>query len=67
MPYPLLSTGDEGKNQDGYALVGAKDGILSSTCSHQTFAARNQKLTNIIDVIYEKIENKIQQIGNEIQ
>ena len=47
MPNPLLSTGDEGKNQDGHALVGAKDDALSSTCSHQTFATRDEMKSNI--------------------
>ena len=34
MPNPLLSTGDEGKNQDGHALGGAKDAILKSHKYH---------------------------------
>ena len=42
MPHTLLSAGDEGKDQDGHALVGAKDDTLSSTCSHQAFAARDR-------------------------
>lgn len=42
MSNPLLSTGDEGKNQNGNAMVWAKNDYLSSTCSYQAFAARNE-------------------------
>lgn len=42
MPHILLPTGDEGKNQEGHALVRTKDDTLSPTCSHQTFATRDK-------------------------
>ena len=42
MPYSLLSARDEGRNQEGHALVGAKDDTLSSHCHHQAFATRDK-------------------------
>ena len=64
MPNPLLSTGDEGKNQDGHALVGAKDDTLSSTCSHQTFATRDEMKSNIKNrICNEKLYNSFRIAG----
>ena len=59
MSHTLLSTWDEGKNQDGHALVGTKDDNLSSTCFNQAFATWNQQLTNIIDVIHKRKKMRI--------
>ena len=42
MPHTLLSTGNEGRNQEGHAMVGSKDDILSSLCRHHASAARNK-------------------------
>lgn len=44
MSHPLLPTRDEGKNQSGHAMVGAKDAILSSSFCHKTLAARNEMI-----------------------
>ena len=51
MPHSLLPTGNEGKNQEGDAMVGTQDDMPSSACGHQAFVTRNE-MSGIIVVFH---------------
>lgn len=42
MPYPLLSTRDEGAHKKGHAMVGTENVMLLSTCRYQAPATRDE-------------------------